>query len=574
VEQLSVEMSACGLFPETPTVQFASSLSICTCKGKLLVSKTRTKKLATLPIGEYKARETIKQCNMCRTIYPCEELKLLTPYQCTYGFDVIVYIGMALFVLHKNDNVVKQELAAKNIGISLRQIGYLSKRFIVYLSIAHKECQVEVKQLMHSKGGYILHLDGTCEGGSPHIFSAIDAISDIVLDNQKMATENSKNITSMLQRIKSAYGSPLALVRDMSAPISNAIEKIFPNTRDYICHYHFLRDIGKDLFEHEHSTIRRHIKTLRTRTILRKTAKDLKTEIDQDSELTNSLQSYLKTENQKMLKPTVQAYILIAWIIESASGSNGYGFPFDQSHLDFCCRLQDAYPALKSLKLQGVSRLPIVALKKTVYDAALSSTVKRMIKKVNIFNQLRSAMRITSAEENHGLNDEGDSDMQTIKSNVTAFRYCDEIETLGNENVSYRKMIEQIDKYWDKLFADPITVTTPNGNIQIQPQRTNNLLEQSFRLLKRCARKKGGQQKLSKVLKGMLADTPLIRNLTHPDYMTLLLKGKRDLAERFAEIDINQVHDIEKENDARWRKYPKQMTKLFKVKNLPQKLAA
>jgi len=32
-------------------------------------------------------------------------------------------------------------------------------------------------------------------------------------------------------------------------------------------------------------------------------------------------------------------------------------------------------------------------------------------------------------------------------------------------------MIKQIDKYWDKLFADPITVKTLNGQVAIQPQR-------------------------------------------------------------------------------------------------------
>lgn len=572
VDQLSMDMSAYCLFPENPTLQFHPGQSTCRCGEKFMAYKIRTKNLATLHIGKFKARETIKQCKKCKEKYPCEALKSLVPYRCTYGFDVIVYIGMALFVSHKSDIVVQEELAKKNITISLRHIGYLSKRFIVYLSIAHKECQTQIKQHMHLKGGYILHLDGTCEGGSPHIFSAIDAVSDIVLDNQKMVTENSENITTMLQRIKLAYANPLALVRDMSTSISHAIEKVFPNTLDYICHYHFLRDLGKDLFEYEHSTLRRHIKTLKTRTILRKAVKGLKSEIEQDNELTLSLHNYLKTDNDEGLKSTVKAYILVSWVIESESASMGYGFPFDQPHLDFYLRLQEAYPVLKVLKRLDVPHLPIVALKKTVYDSALTSTAVRMQKKIKIFNQLRSAMRITCPEEKHGLNDEGDTNMHTIKSNVTAFRDSDKVKQLASEDISYRKMSNQIDKYWDKLFADPITVITPSGKIQIQPQRTNNLLERSFRFLKRGARKKSGQQKLSKILKAMLADTPLVRNLTNPEYMKILLKGKKDLVQRFAEIDSKQVQAAEKENQARWQKYPKRMARLFKIQHLPQKL--
>ena len=133
-------------------------------------------------------------------------------------------------------------------------------------------------------------------------------------------------------------------------------------------------------------------------------------------------------------------------------------------------------------------------------------------------------------------------------------------------------MVKQIDKYWDKLFADPVEVETPTGKLMIQPQRTNNLMEQSFRFLKRDQRKKNGLHSLTKTLKGMLADTPLVRNLSNPDYVKILLNGKETLASRFADIDIQQVREEEKENERRWRKYPKRMCKIFAVPHLPEKL--
>jgi hypothetical protein len=42
----------------------------------------------------------------------------------------------------------------------------------------------------------------------------------------------------------------------------------------------------------------------------------------------------------------------------------------------------------------------------------------------------------------------------------------------------------------------------------------------------------------------MLAQTPLIKNLENPQYMEIILNGKVTLAERFAEIDIDQVRKI------------------------------
>jgi len=378
----------------------------------------------------------------------------------------------------------------------------------------------------------------------------------------------------MLNRVKSAFGNPLALVRDMSTSITRAIEKIFPGVRDYICHYHFLRDIGKDLFEHEHSTIRRHLKSFKVKSLLRKTAKQLRSAIDQNEHYQNSLDLYLsqKDNSYKTLAPIVMAYLIIAWTIESGCASKGYGFPFDRPHLDFYLRLQESYPTLKALKKKGVSQIPLSGLQRVVSHPPLISTAKRMQQKLRVFDQLREGMRITGTDENKGLNDEGDNDIPTIKKNVTAFRNSDELKRLTSENIAYRKMVAQIDKYWEKLFADPIVVKTAEGAVHIQPQRRNNFLEQSFRFFKRGMRKKTGQHSLNRQLKAILADTPLIRNLNNENYMAILLKGKQDLAERFADIEIEQVRKLEKENEVQWQKYPKRMGKLFKMPNLPQTL--
>ncbi|MEA1866824.1 MAG: hypothetical protein U9N19_01785 [Thermodesulfobacteriota bacterium] len=106
---------------------------------------------------------------------------------------------------------------------------------------------------------------------------------------------------------------------------------------------------------------------------------------------------------------------------------------------------------------------------------------------------------------------------------------------------TYANMIAQLDKYWDKLFADPLPVVTPEGTLYIQPQRTNNILEQFFRGEKRRGRKKSGMASVSKVLKAALADTPLVQNLKNSEYMEIILNGCSSLAERFSQIDTHLV---------------------------------
>lgn len=503
-------------------------------------------------------------------------MRSLTPHGGTFGFDIIEYIGNALFILCCSESQIQSELATRNITLSESEISFLGKRFIVYLMLAHQACHEEVKYYMNLNGGYILHMDGTCEGDSPHLFSCIDGLSNIVLGNKKMPTEDSQYIIPLLQQLKSDYGIPIGCVHDMGNAILKSVKQVFPGIPDFICHFHFLRDLGKDLFDFEYRTIRRYTRSYNIQAKLKKISKQLKLVINEDKQLSDSLELYLGNQTTRWstegFDPRLTAYLLISWVLEYSSASNGLGFPFDRPHLEFYLRLQEAYPVLKQLKQKGVEGIPFHVMSRTLTDSALKKLVQRIQEKIVIFDELRDTMRIACSDNPQGLNDQGDDDIKTIESRVSQFRHSTKIVLLASKDTRYYKMVKQIDKYWDKLFTDPIEVETPTGKLMIQPQRTNNLMEQSFRFLKRDQRKKSGQHSLTKTLKGMLADTPLVRNLSNPEYVKILLKGKETLASRFADIDIQQVRKEEKENERRWRKYPKRMCKMFKIPHLPEKM--
>ena len=134
-------------------------------------------------------------------------------------------------------------------------------------------------------------------------------------------------------------------------------------------------------------------------------------------------------------------------------------------------------------------------------------------------------------------------------------------------------MIKQIDKYWNKLFADSIVVNTPNGQLAIQPQRTNNILERFFRDLKRSNCKKNGKVSLNRTLRSMLADTQLVKNLDNPDYMEILLDGCNTLEERFAKVDSCMVAEKLKAEQKKYKKFSSEMKKIIRRPDLPKKVA-
>ena len=66
-------------------------------------------------------------------------------------------------------------------------------------------------------------------------------------------------------------------------------------------------------------------------------------------------------------------------------------------------------------------------------------------------------------------------------------------------------------------------------------------MERFFRDFRRGARRRTGHNSISRFLQSMVADTPLIKNLDHPQYLKILLNGQANLEERFAQIDLETV---------------------------------
>jgi len=554
-----------NLFKEKPTIDFYPEVS----GGNLKVFKSRGKNVVTLDIGLFRAKETILR-DVGGNVYHSEQLRTLTPYRCTYGYDVLVYVGYALFVHSRTEEQIREELGLKNVLISPRQIGYLGRKFIAYLAVAHHQSRQRLKQAMISRGGYILHIDGTCEADSPHLFTGIDGIAQIVLDNIKVPSEKAELLIPFLRQIKQRYGDPIALVHDMGKGILSAVDTVFRGVPDFICHFHFLRDIGKDLFEKEYAIIRNRLKKHKVRPLLRKTLKALAKMVDDDPRSVCALAGGIdsgRLDPEVLGKMSVPAgYAMVHWAMDT-SELDGYGFPFDCPHFIFYQRVKALHGIVNDrlIKNSQLSRL-WGPLTKIVEDPQLKKAAMQMQKKVPVFKKLREALSITS-QSKQGLNDDGhDGDIKSIEEKVKRFR--NEISS----DAEYKKMIDQIDKYWNKLFADPITVNSPNGRLDIQPQRTNNILERFFRDLKRSHRKRSGTISLNKTLRHILADTPLVKNLGNPDYVKILLDGCNTLEERFAKIDSHMVVAQLKTERKNQKRVGPEMKKIVQRPDLPERL--
>ena len=515
-------------------------------------------------IGPFFAHETVCQCGVCLRTYGSDSLLRLVSSRCNVAYDVLVHVGQALFQRHRTMEEVRTELAVRNVRLCVSEVAYLGRKFITYLALGHRRATPKIRAAMKLNGGYILHLDATHDGDAPALMTGIDGLSSFVLANVKVPSEHSEHIAPFLRKLKTDYGTPRACVHDMGLGIISAVTQVFPGVRDFICHFHFLHDIGKDVLEPAYHELRKRLRQHATSSHLRALVREIRQHLVKNKRADLALLAKAISAGEPMedpsLLPLASVYVLALWVLQGKHSGDGYGFPFDRPLLEFTQRLLDLernLPEFMTLVQNKSDQKAMNKLAKQVRlaanDPALCHAVEQLRWRAQLFDRLRDAMRIAPPGGSNGLNDDGTAEtIASIRQGVEQFRrQLDEDGTWSTDRLC-RKMADQIDKYGDKLFADPIEVQTPNGPVTIYPQRTNNILEQFFRGVRREHRRKTGNNSMCRTLQTMLADTPLVKNLDNPAYLEILLDGKTSLAELFADLasmNLDTATDLQMDTD-------------------------
>jgi hypothetical protein len=552
---LAVETSPGALFPQPPVIDFVPERDECRCGQRLGVQKTRRKTVQTMT-GPFIAREKVLECRPCSQIFTSDALLRLVQNRCTIAYDVLVFVGMALFQRYRTTQEVLMELLTRKVRLSASEVTYLGRKFISFLALGHRQAAPHIHQKLRLAGGYVLHLDATHDGEAPALMTGMDSLSNIVLANVKIPSEHADYIVPFLRKVQRDYGTPRACVHDMGLGIIKAVAEVFPGIRDFICHFHFLRDLGKDFLEPAYRELRNRLRHHTISTRLHALVRETRATISEQGVDLNLLIQALKSggplEDPEGV-PSVASYALALWALQGKKSGNGYGFPFDRQLLKFAVRLLSLdhhVPNLVDRLVSGGLRnhRPLAKLARIIADVAqdmkLRHAVEEMSWRCQVFDRLREAMRIAAVGGSNGLNDDGTGPaMTSIRHGVERFRKALDTNPKLAIDPLCRKMAAQIDKYWEQLFADPLEVDTPNGKVIIYPQRTNNIMEQFFRGIRHGHRRKTGNDSMSRTLQTMLTDTPLVKNLDNPEYVKILLNGKANLEELFADLAAMPLHD-------------------------------
>jgi hypothetical protein len=434
-------------------------------------------------------------------------------------------------------------------------------RFADTMAALHEHHIDRLRRMLAASGGYVLHVDGTCEEGSQIHFACLVEPGPIVLWSAKIASENALAIRAVLQNVETRFGRPAATMADLSGSIHKAVLEQWPGLPFFYCHWHFLADVGRDLLTEPYQRLRNHLRRREIRAKLRQLAKKIDKVLgDQKSQarwICQHLETpgILKTQDRSMKAAAIAAG-MTEWILSASAEGDGRGFPFDLSHLSLYLRVKRARDILKKdilvhLKGRTPSGEKFLMRLYGILDTFLQSkklhqTVQQLQESDALFTCLREALRLAAKDSIKGIGGtpgfSNPAQARQAEAEIRRFRQDLCLEKKKQISNTKRKGIDLIlrhlDKYWDGLFGHCLVLGDTNQRY-LMVQRTNNMSERFFRSVKRFIRRITGKKKLNREVNALRGQAFLIFNLKIPAYVKLLCGGLANLAQAFAELSQN-----------------------------------
>lgn len=282
----------------------------------------------------------------------------LVPIGANYGYDLEVFVGMERFMRHRQREEIRNTLKSEyGISISTGEISELAKRFLSHVEALHASRIKDIQRALLQDGGYPLHIDATTEDGKGTLLVAYAGWRGWVLGAWKIPSERVDAIAPHITEICEKFGEPCAIVRDLGQTMARAVEeaadKMVCRPRILACHFHFLRDIGKDLLSDDHDYLRKLVRSLSIRENIRIVVRELGKKIDADdvSYLYKEFDTWIDMDQVPVLPGGTFGISIVRalgqWILDYSHDGKCLGFPFDRPYLDFYHRCRTANKSIK-----------------------------------------------------------------------------------------------------------------------------------------------------------------------------------------------------------------------------------
>jgi hypothetical protein len=167
-----------------------------------------------------------------------------------FGLDVVALVGALRYREHKSVPEIHRALRGRGVALAERTVTNLLDRYDELVAVALADDR-RLRAVLADQGRVILALDGLQpDVGHEVLWVLRDCLSGEVLLARSLLSATAEDLAGLLRRVAEAVGVPIAgVVSDGQHSVRRAVRLALPGVPHQLCHFHYLREAARPIFE-------------------------------------------------------------------------------------------------------------------------------------------------------------------------------------------------------------------------------------------------------------------------------------------------------------------------------------
>jgi hypothetical protein len=191
-----------------------------------------------------------RACPQFRRPYrPEAEGRLALPKH-EFGLDVIACVGTLRYAQHRSLPEIHEHLRHRGVAIAPRTVMHLRERYDELLTLSLTDT-ARLQRITQAQGRVILALDGLQpDVGHEVLWVLRDCLSGEVLLARSLLSATQPDLAVLLRSVRQNLPVPIVgVISDGQLSIRGAVAEVFPDVPHQLCHFHYLREAAKPIYE-------------------------------------------------------------------------------------------------------------------------------------------------------------------------------------------------------------------------------------------------------------------------------------------------------------------------------------
>ena len=237
------------------TVELPALTRTCPACGEALWAAYKTQRAVSTLEGTIRLRLQVRRCRNsdCSRhaipLRPEQEGHYALPEH-EFGLDVIALIGTLRHAQHRSVPEIHAELIRRGVTLCTRTVTNLLDRYDELLALSVSDTE-RLRRVTATAGRVILAIDGLQPDVGHEVLWVIrDCLSGEILLARSLLSSTRDDLAKLLTEVKEAVKVPIAgVISDGQDSIRKAVKKALEGVPHQLCHFHYLREAAKPIYE-------------------------------------------------------------------------------------------------------------------------------------------------------------------------------------------------------------------------------------------------------------------------------------------------------------------------------------